>query len=66
MFGCDEVVGTAEIAPVGAVGAEAEDGFVAFCEAHVGIDDGKCAILVEFREDARRDDVNAGESQGGK
>ena len=63
-LGCDELAGTAEIAPIGSVSAEADNPLAFGHEAHIRIDDGKCAVFVELSKDARRDDVDAGEGEG--
>jgi len=62
--GLDEVGGAAEVAPMVLVGAEGEDFFALGREAEVGRDDGEDAFFGEHGKEARRDDVDAGESEG--
>jgi hypothetical protein len=64
--GLGEVGGAAEVAPVVLVGAEGEDFLALGGEAEVGIDDGEGAGFGEEREEARRDEVDAGEGEGEK
>ena len=61
--GLGEVGGTAEIAPIVLVGAEGEDFFAMGGEADVGRDDGEDAFFGEQGEEARGDDVDAGEGE---
>lgn len=61
---CGKVLGTAEIAPVSTVGAKAEDFFALRGQAQIRVDDGECALLLEQRKDARREDVNAAKGEG--
>jgi len=56
-----DVVGAAEVAPVVFIGAKGGDSFALGGEAEVGGDDGEDAVFVDEGENARRDDVNAGE-----
>lgn len=58
-----EVGGTAKIAPVVFVCAEGEDFFSVGSEAQVGIDDRKGAFFGEHREEARGNDLDAGEGE---
>src|SRR5204862_4713502 len=62
--GLGEVGGAAEVAPMVLVGAEGEDFFALGREAEVGRDDGEDAFFGEHGKEARRDDVDAGESEG--
>ncbi len=64
MGGLGEVGWAAEIAPIVFFGAEGEDVFALGGEAEVGGDDGEDAFFGEHREEAGRDDVNAGETEG--
>lgn len=59
--GLGEVGGLAEVAPVGVVVAEGQDFFAWGGEAEVGVDDGEGAGLGEQGEEARGEDVDAGE-----
>ena len=61
--GLSKVGGAAEVAPVVFVGAEAEDFFALTGEAEIGIDDREDAFFGEHREEAGRNDVDAGEGQ---
>ena len=45
-----EVFRPAEIAPIGAIGAEGENLFALCREAQIGIDDGKGAFFLKLRE----------------
>ena len=58
-----EVGGTAEVAPVVLVGSKGEDSFSFGGEPKVGVDDRKGAFFCEHREEAGRNEVDAGESQ---
>ena len=61
--GLDEVGRTAQVAPIVLVGAEGLD-FLAFGgEAEIGGDDGEDAFFGEHGEEARGDDVDAGEGK---
>src|SRR5438477_11506894 len=62
--GLGEVGGAAEVAPIVLVGAEGEDFFALGGEAEVGRDDREDAFFGEHGEEARGDDVDAGESEG--
>jgi hypothetical protein len=62
--GLGEIGGAAEIAPVGGVGAEGEDGMALGGEAEIGGDDGEDAFFSEQREEVGRDHVDAGEGEG--
>lgn len=62
--GLGEVGAAAEVAPVVLVGAEGEDGLALGGEAEVGIDDGEDTFFGEEGEEARGDEVNAGEGEG--
>ena len=62
--GIVEVFRPAEIAPIGAIGAKGKNLFALFREAQIGVDDGKGAFFFKLREDARREDVNAGKGEG--
>ena len=62
--GLGEVGGAAEVAPVVGVGAEGEDGLALGGEAEVGGDDGEDAFFDEHGEEAGRDHVDAGKSEG--
>jgi hypothetical protein len=62
--GLGEVGGAAEVAPVVFVGAEGEDSFALRSEAKIGVDDGEDAFFGQHGEQARRDDVDAGEGEG--
>lgn len=61
--GMREVGGTAKIAPVVFVGSEGEDFFSFGGDAKVGVDDRKGAFFAEHSEEARRNDVDAGEGE---
>ena len=61
--GLGEVGGTAEVAPVVFVGAEGEYFFSSGGKAKVGVDDRKGAFFGEQREEARGNNVDAGESE---
>src|ERR1035437_4958231 len=54
---------TAEVAPVVFIRAKGEDFFFFGGEMQIGGNDGKGALLFDLREDARREDVNAGKGQ---
>jgi len=58
-----EVSWAAEIAPIVFFGAEGEDVF-AWAASGGRRDDGEDAFFGEHREEAGRDDVNAGETEG--
>ena len=58
-----QVAGTAEIAPVVLVGAEGQDFFSFGREAEVGVDNRKGAFLGKHNEEARGNEVDAGESE---
>ena len=62
--GFGEVGGAAQVAPIVLVGTEGEDFLGLGGEAEVGIDDGEDAIFGEDGEEARGEDVDAGEGQG--
>ena len=62
--GLGEVGGAAQVAPIVLVGAEGEDFFALGGEAEIGRDDGEDAFFGEHREEAGRDDVDAGEGEG--
>jgi len=62
--GLGEVGGAAEVAPVVFVGAKGENFFSLGGEAEVGVDDGEDAFFGDHREEAGRDDVDAGEGEG--
>jgi len=62
--GLSEIGGAAEVAPVVLVGAEGEDFFALGREPKVGGDDREDAFFGEHGEEARGDDVDAGESEG--
>ena len=58
-----EVARTAKIAPVVFVGSEGED-FLSFAgEAKIGVDDREGAFFAEHSEEARGNDVDAGEGE---
>jgi len=59
-----EIGGAAQVAPVVFVGAEGEDFFSLTGEAEVGVDDGEDAYFGEHGEQARGNDVDAGEGEG--
>src|SRR5437667_9724988 len=61
--GLSEIGGAAEVAPVVLVGAEGEDFFGLGGEPKVGGDDREDAFFGEHGEEARGDDVDAGESE---
>jgi hypothetical protein len=61
--GLGEVVGRAEVAPIIVVGAEGEDFFALGGETEIGGDDGEDAFFGEHRQQAGRDDVDAGEGE---
>ena len=61
-----EVSGTAEVAPIVLVGAESEDFFALGGEAEIGGDDRENALFREQGKEARRDKVDARESEGVK
>ena len=62
--GLGEVGGAAEVAPIVFVGAEGEDFFALSGEANVGVDDGEDSGFGEHGQEARGDDVDAGEGKG--
>ena len=61
--GLGEVGGAAEVAPIVFVGAKGKDFFALGGEAEVGGDDGEDAFFGEHGEEARGDDVDAGEGE---
>jgi hypothetical protein len=63
LSGLGEVGGAAEVAPVVLVGAEGEDFLVLGGEVEIGVDDGEDAGLVDLREEAGGEDVDAGEGE---
>src|SRR5204863_180788 len=62
--GLGEVGGAAEVAPIVLVGAEGEDFFALGGESKVGGDDREDAFFGEHGEEARGNDVDAGEGEG--
>lgn len=62
--GLGEVGGAAEVAPIVLVGAEGEDFVAGGGEVEVGGDDGEDAVFGEEGEEARGDEVDAGEGEG--
>ena len=62
--GLGEIGGAAEVAPIVLIGGEGEDFFSLGGEAEVRGDDGEDAFFGEHGEEARRDDVDAGEGEG--
>jgi len=62
--GLGEVGGPAEVAPVVGVGSEGQDFLALGGEAEVGGDDGEDAFFGEHGEEARGDEVDAGEGEG--
>ena len=58
-----ETLKSAEVAPVGIVGAEGDDLFALGGEAQIRSDDGEDAFFGDHRQQARGDDVDAGERQ---
>src|SRR5208282_30365 len=63
MHGLRHVLWLAEIAPIILVGAESENSFSLSSKTQIGTDDRECAIFTQHRKQARRDDVDTGESQ---
>jgi len=62
--GLGEVGLAAEVAPVVFVGTEGKDFFALGRETKVGIYDGEDAVFGKHGEEARGDDVDAGEGEG--
>ena len=60
--GLGQVRGLAEVAPVILVGPEGQDFFALGREPEISVNDGEHASLAEHREEAGRNDVDAGKS----
>jgi len=62
--GLGEVGGAAEVAPVIFIGAKGEDLFSLSGEAEIGGNDREDAFFGDQRQEAGRNDVDAGEGEG--
>lgn len=64
LIGSHHIIQSPEVPPLIFVGTKGEDFFAPSGEAQIRSDDGEHTFFGHQREEARRNDVDAGESQG--